>query len=130
MAYETKKALTRIEMLVALYQATIDTLRLIAATEADSSERFKHRLKALSLICTIESGVDPSYGELPRDILRLCEFVRHSLGTGSDDELATSIEVMQVLHSAFHKIMPEATALEMAGATSRLEMVSAVEIDA
>ena len=46
MAYETNNefSLTRIEMLLALYQATIDTLKLVAATEIGSSERFQHRL--------------------------------------------------------------------------------------
>ena len=131
MGYEVQKpstGWTRIKMLVSLYRETVDTLKLIHESDASSADRFQHQLMALSLITAIESGVDPSYGEVPQATLRLCEFARHSIVTDSD--LSVAIEVIQNLHDGFAAIQSEAIELETAGVTPKLDLASTIEMDA
>lgn len=132
MAYESKadQKWTRIEMLVALYSETIETLERTLEVEHGSIEHFRVRLRVLSLISAIESGVNRQYGEMTNNVLRLCEFVRMSVMTGQKEELEASIKVLQNLHDGFNGIRSEANEMERTGLTSKLSMTPSLQLEA
>ncbi len=121
---------TRIEMLLALYSETISELEKVAAAEPNTHDMFRHRLKALALVSAIESGVDTQYGDIPHNVLRLCEFVRDSLLSCESKKLLCSVEVMRKVREGFAAIRAKAVDLERFGETSRLDVCLMIDVDA
>ena len=127
---ENRQGWTRIEMLLALYRETISELEKVAAAQPDSANIFRHRMKAMSLVAAIESGTDVRYGDVPRNVLRLCRFVRDSLVSCKPENMRCSVQVMQELYEGFSAIRSPAIKLELCGETPRLDSQATIEVDA
>ena len=121
---------TRIEMLLALYSETISELEKVAAAEPNTHDIFRHRLKAMSLVSAIESGVDVQYGDVPTNVLRLCQFVRDALVSCEPEQIRSSVKVMQKLYEGFSAIRSKANDLERRGETPQIDSHATIEVDA
>jgi len=117
--YKNKKAVgwTRIEMLLALYEAGIRNIH-----EAQDARLIKNhnlfdqkRLHALRIVLEIRGGLNSEYGELPEKIAVLCEYVGQCLLDGSDEKMVSAVNVLTTLKESFDAIREEANRLEKAG---------------
>ncbi len=68
------------------------------------------------LVCGLAAGVDVSQGELPRNFMRLFEFVGRRIATGKVEGLDAALGILTTLQSAIQGIREEATQLERDGA--------------
>ena len=104
-------------MLLALYDAASRNVEL--AIEADASEDLDllrtHRNKALRIVLEIHAGLDFSYGDVPKQVGRLCEFMQHALLTGDRENLVGVRNILATLSDAFREIRHEAIQLERVG---------------
>lgn len=127
---ENPQRWTRIELLLALYSETISELEKVATAEPESSDMFRHRMKAISLVAAIESGVDVQYGDVPMNVLRLCQFVRDSLVSCEPERMRCSVQIMQELYEGFSAIRSSAIDLERCGETPQIDSHATIEVDA
>lgn len=110
--------LSRIDTLLGLYDAAIDALAkampILGTNDATAAAPLLGRARlALS---GLAGGVDPSYGELSRNMMRLYEFVIHSLAQGTTASVASALSVLETLREGLQQIRPDALALERGGA--------------
>lgn len=113
---------SRIEMLIAIYDAAIDAIDRVEEL-LENGEEDKAVLatsQAAILIGLIESGLDLSQGEIPEKIRDLCEFVQASLIASTPAEIQAAGRVLRNLRAGFVGIKSEATALESRGEIPRV----------
>ena len=110
-------ATSRVDMLIAIYDATIaatqnavDLLRSDRVHEAALAKS-----QALVLVGLIESGLDLSQGEIPKQIKELCGFIEQALLNSDPEEIAAATRVLSNLRDGFAGIKEEAVALEELG---------------
>ena len=113
----------QLKLLHRLYQAAIDQIRLadesrhesdcILATETVIGA--KAVLRAERLILEIVAGLDPSFGEVPEQVERLCHFCLQCLEEPDDDRLRAAAGVLTVLAEGFSEIFDEVQTLENTG---------------
>jgi flagellin-specific chaperone FliS len=130
-AYKSNDAMrwARIDMLLALYEGTLQQLRLTiqAVTARDQVRATTHRTRAAALVTTIRSGIAPEHGEIAIRIDQLCEFVQHALLEGDVDRLRSAERVLQDIHSAFLQIRDEARRLEAEGVIPPLPQEATID---
>ncbi len=119
-AYQSRRdtGLSRIDTLLALYDAAIDALTqaAVALGKQDAAAAAPLLARAKLAVTGLAGGVDPGYGELPKGMLRLYEFVLHRLGCGTPECVADALDVLQPLREGLENIRPDALALERSGA--------------
>jgi len=105
---------TRIDMLLALYDQAISTIRgAQRAKHSNNSELFTNRLiEANKYILALHSGLDTEGNQVAIDIARLLNFVMLRLGEQNFDE---AIYFLEKLQTTFEQIREEATNLEKTG---------------
>ncbi len=120
---------SRIEMLTDLYVAALDATKLALDAVSDNQpSEATHRLRAMALVNTIESGLDLTQGELPLRIQQLCHYVQQSLLSGKAEQLASAIHVLQQLSDGFDGVRQEAQQLEELGQLPPLPLSSYDEL--
>ena len=119
-------ASSRVDMLIAIYDATIEATT--KAVEMLRSQRDHEaalaKSQALALVGLIESGLDLSKGEIPKQIKELCGFIEHSLLQSNPEQIAAAARVLSNLRAGFAGIKAEAAALEQNGEIPRLSTIS------
>lgn len=119
-------ASSRVDMLIAIYDATIEATdkaaNMLRANKAHEAALAKSQ--ALVLVHLIESGLDLSQGEIPKQIKELCAFIEHSLLHSNPEAIAASTRVLINLRDGFAGIKREAIAMETNGEIPRLATVS------
>ena len=120
---------TRIDMLLALYNAAINHIQQAQAAMDDNDERAarRSRMKALRIVVALRAGLNPEYGELVEKLESLCHFVETCLEAGSREDLASSIRVLNTLREGYEGVREEAVKLESDGTIPPLQMDSAVQ---
>lgn len=124
---DDKITASRIDMLLAIYDATIDAISVVEETVASgepASEIAVAQSRAAVLVGLIANGVDPAKGEVAQKTLELCEFVQHSLVTGDPEKIAAGKRVLHNLREGFAGIRAEASELELRGVIPRLRTQS------
>ena len=107
---------TRIEMLSQLYVAAFEATQLAAEImPKDPSAAASYRLRAISLVNAIESGLDLNQGDLPLQIQRLCHFVHQCLLGTDIEKMQAAARVLKNLSDGFSEIREEANRLEQEG---------------
>ena len=118
-AYQEQKAfaLTRIDMLLALYDGTIERLEdaRLALERRDSQTATPLLLRSQRIVTELIAGLDLDYGELPRNFQRLYAFVLRAIGVGRPEELAAALRVLRLLREGLLVVRPEAAELERRG---------------
>ena len=113
----------QLKLLHRLYQATIEQIRLadesrhesdcVLATETVVGA--KAVLRAERLILEIVAGLDPSFGEVPVQVERLCHFCLQCLEEPDEDRLRAAEGILTVLAEGFSEIFDEVQTLENTG---------------
>lgn len=109
---------TRVDMVVALYDEALS--RIDQSTQAlgrdDQIEARKQCLRIIQVIACLRSGVDPDAGKLPKNILRLYNFIDLCVTSGKLADLDAARNVLKPIRDSFQEIRDAAAALEHEGA--------------
>jgi flagellin-specific chaperone FliS len=124
--------LTRIDMLLALFDAIVDRLERALAGMRQGSDREPRRLltSAQVLLGGLAAGVVPGSGEIATNLLRLYEFVSRKLRAGTADDMDAALSILRILREAFLAIRAEALDLERRGVVPRANQVSSLQLTA
>ncbi|MEX2288670.1 MAG: flagellar protein FliS [Planctomycetaceae bacterium] len=120
---------TRVDMLIALYDAEIDCLKRCqqAYLEHDTVAWKREALYAERIVVELLAGLDLNFGEIPARLQDLYLFVLNGIATGGKQGLDSSIKVLTELRDAFQAIRLEAIALEQSGEISPAESVRMID---
>lgn len=124
---DDKITASRIDMLLAIYDATIDAVSVVEESvvkEESASEIAVAQSRAAVLVGLIANGVDPAKGEVAQKTLELCEFVQHALVSGELEKIVAAKRVLHNLREGFAGIRAEASELELRGVIPRLRTQS------
>lgn len=110
-------AWTRIDMLLALYDGAIERLgqARAAAVRGDVRAATPLLVRSLRIVAELLACLDFRYGELPRNLQRLYEFVLHSISLGTTTHLDAAIRVLSTLREGLAGIRAEGVQLERSG---------------
>lgn len=108
-------AKSRIDMLIAIYDAAITATENLAADLSDGGNGAVAKIQLLKAINLIESGLDLSQGELPRMLQQICHYIEHTLHHGNEAEVSVVYNILTQLRDAYVQIQPEARKLEEEG---------------
>ena len=116
-------ALTRIDLLVQLYDKTLRTFRdgLTALLDGDDERFQSERFTAYRCLLAILDGIDPSQGEVAQNTQRLCLFVTRLVWQATPESWERAAALLQPMHDSFLAIREEATALELSGQIPALD---------
>ncbi|MEZ6130162.1 MAG: flagellar protein FliS [Planctomycetaceae bacterium] len=130
-AYRKSKAtsLTRIDMLIALYDRTLKTLNagIESQQSGDDNGFISAQLTAYRCILALLDGIDADRDEVSANIQRLCLFAASRILEGTTGSWQDAIKVLQPLHNSFVQIREEAVQLELNGQIPALNFQSVVE---
>ena len=110
-------AWTRIDMLLAIYDAAIDRIGKAQAA-LDTQDRAivdEHRLAAQKLVMQLIGGIDLQFGALAAQIHTLCIHVATELNQGTPQSLSHCGSILWKLREGFEGIREESIALEANG---------------
>lgn len=119
------KGWTRIDMLIALYDRTIATVRFAqSAYESGNMNLVANKLLEVNrLMLGLHSGLDTENSEIAQNVGRLLNFVTLRINERNFDE---AIRFLDELHASFSTIRDEAAALERSGEIPPLVDTSAL----
>ncbi len=105
---------TRIDMLLALYDRAIASIRFAQAASmgADHATLARQTFEANKYLLALHSGLNTECDPVASDVARLLNFVMLRLEERNFDE---SVYFLEKLRSSFDQIREEATALEKSG---------------
>jgi hypothetical protein len=111
---------TRIDMLIALYDRAIASVRSLSETSPETSpgmhsEKFLDTQKCL---LAIHAGLKPEESEVAFNVARLIHFVA---GEVTACRYETAVSVLETLRNGFEAVREEATRLELDGKIPPLE---------
>lgn len=114
---QTQFAWTRVDMLLAIYDATIASLD--AGIEAMQGQDQKmdpaHQLRASQLLLLILDGIDAEGSEVAARIRDLCLFCVNQVSSPTVAAWTSARDVLSTLREGFQAIREEAIQLEAAG---------------
>lgn len=115
---QQQQALTRIELLIELYDVTIRTFENgIEALKLNLNEQFGNDQRlAMRCILEILNGIDTDYGEVAENVQRICVYVFGLVEEGSVAAWQDAIKILKPLQESFQAIRDEAMELEAQGA--------------
>lgn len=116
---------TRVDMLLALYNKTVQTLEAgIASLTAEDSGAFdRHQLMAFRCITAIIEGIDPKQGPICENILQLCTYAIRSSAQRDLETWKNALSIILQIRDSFFQIREEAITLELNGEIPPLNSV-------
>ncbi len=123
---------TRIDMLIALYDAAIARLSLAktAIESGDDDNASQHLLRGQCIVIEIMGGLNSNYGELPEKIQQLCVFVSSCILDGKPKDIQAAIRVLRQLREGFEAIRPDAIELENQGTIPSIHQLQDFQVTA
>jgi len=120
---------TRIDMLLALYDAIVDSLSSAEEAQAgqDQPRLAREMLRVQRLMLGILAGINHDCHDLAGQIERLCHF---ALDRISQHDFGAARQILSILKEAFEGILEQAHELERTGLTPRLEENLTVNVTA
>ena len=121
---------TRIDMLLALFDGTLEHIeQALATAESNQESSLHHRIRAISLVSVLRSGLDFQLGELPDRLNRLYEFVQEGLIRGDLEMMRSGHKVLCEVREGFRGIRSKAIELEQAGEIKPLAIESTLDVE-
>ncbi len=107
----------QVQLLVKLYGAAIAQIQKANQHREnnETSALVRAVLRSERLILEIVAGLDPSLGEIPRNVARLCHFCLGCLDDPTEENLGAAERVLTMLAEGFGEIMDEVRGLELSG---------------
>ncbi len=115
----------QLKLLVRLYYAAINELQKAQLAE-DATTRAKAILRTQRMLLEILAGLDPSQGEVPAQVERLCLFCSQCLERQTTQDLEAAKQVLTQLADAFSEIVEEVQNLEAGGELPRARQEQSV----
>lgn len=118
LAYQQQRQqpLPRIELLLQTYSGMLRLFDEILARLRQKNNSAQPLIFQLQLIVqTLALSIDVNQGELPKNYLRLYEFVQCSLAAGDEENMEAARKVILVLQQGLEEIREEALRLERTG---------------
>ena len=114
---------TRIDMLLALYRETENSIRASAdALEAEDRSTFAtHQVKTIKLLLAIIDGIDDKQDKLSNNVYHLCLFIFNQVSQETLTGLENGLRVLVTLKESFEAIEIEARQLEAEGTIPPLD---------
>ncbi|MBL8817653.1 MAG: hypothetical protein JNL58_16625 [Planctomyces sp.] len=114
---------TRIDMLLVVYEQTIDAIQrgADAIAAGRTNELISIRLRTMKCLVTIIDGLNQNAGDTPQQILRLCLFVLDQVETDELESWQSALKIMQTLYDGFQGIQDEAREAEHRGEIPALD---------
>jgi flagellin-specific chaperone FliS len=108
---------TRIEMLLAIYHAAIDSVDqgILALQRADRQLYAQQHIRVSQLILLLIDGLNDDQGELASHIRDLCIFCIKQIGTPTAECWSNARSVLLTLREGFSSIREEGIRLEAEG---------------
>lgn len=119
--------MTRVEMLIALYDRAIEHLRMTAAASkaGDLSTASSEQFQAQKMLFGLFAGLKLDESEVAANIGRLLSFVMDCL---VKKDYPPAIKILENLRDSFAAVRDEANRQEQAGAIPSLNQFHAVEV--
>lgn len=116
-AYTTKTTTwTRADLLIALYDRTIITLRSLSeAIATDDVNVMKYRTSAVFLLEQIVDGVDPEICTFSDEIMRICEYAFRGVDQQDVESIDAAATALAKVQEGFSEIRDDAVVLENNG---------------
>jgi len=116
---------TRVDMLLALYNKTVQTLEAgIESLSANDTSAFdRHQLMAFRCITAIIEGIDPKQGPICENILQLCTYAIRSSAQRDLKSWQNAHSIIMQIRDSFFQIREEAIKLELDGEIPPLNSV-------
>lgn len=110
-------SLTRIDMLLKLYAAAVETADQGARQLQSNPPKVSHetRVRMQRILGQLVDGLDLSQGEIPAQVQRLLLFALQCSERDNPTEWTSTSRVLSTLRDGFSSIRPEAIAAERAG---------------
>jgi hypothetical protein len=110
-------------MLLALYNSVQDNISsgIMLLQQGENDAIALLRLKIHRQLLGLIDGLNLDQGEIPRNVLRLLEFVWNQLNTSDPRVWDNGLRVIKTLKSGFEGIADEARRLEVEGKIPSLE---------
>ncbi len=131
---ETKKssALTRVDTILALYEGAIRCVESArdALQQNNAFKAYPLLMDGQLYVSGLAAGLDLDRLDATADLLRLFEFVAHSIQLGTPDKLEAAAKVLKNLRDGYQQIRPEAIQLERSGAIPPIDSAPMVRATA
>ena len=125
-SYKISKAnaWTRIDMLLLIYERTIETLDqgIEIIESGDLTNLVFTRMEAQKRILLITDGLDVDSDSTAVHILNLCVFILDQINSDELEKWKSSLKLIETLHEGFQAIADEARELERDGKIPQLQM--------
>ena len=107
---------TRIDLLIALYDRTVATLRLLAeAISADDPHVMKFKTRTIFLLDQIVDGIDSEECTFATEIMSICQFALRGVEENNVETINASASAIAKVQDGFSHIRSDAVALENVG---------------
>jgi flagellin-specific chaperone FliS len=117
-AYQQQSAgFARIDLVLEIYDRLLNRLRRAQSVLMSDPAEAKRLLDACAIsVAAMANGLEQGQAEVNDNLLRLYEFVVHSLRGGSAREIGDAIDVLNTLREGFEQARPQALDMERQGA--------------
>lgn len=124
-------SLTRIDMLIKLYNKTISTLESAKAAleAADSKAAEEHKLLAYRCLIALLDGIKPEHDEVSANTHRICLYAINQVWEGKAEQFDNAIRALSPIRDAFVTIQNEATQMELSGEIPALNLDSSIPVN-
>lgn len=123
-------SLTRVEMLIKLYDKTIFTIenaqQAIESDDAVAAEN--HKLMAYRCLITLLDGIKPEHDDVSANTHRICLYAINQVWEGSATNFTNALKVLLPIRDAFVAIRDEAVQLELSGEIPALNLESSIPV--
>ena len=116
---------SQLKLLVRLYYAAINELQKAQLAE-DTTTKAKAILRTQRMLLEILAGLDPSQGDVPAQVERLCLFCSQCLERQTPEDLKAAEQVLTQLADAFSEIVDDVQNLEAGGELPRARQEQSV----
>jgi len=130
--YQQQRTLgqTRIDVLLQLYEEAIRRLeRVLELLGRGNTAEARPLLAEAKLAVTgLAAGLDPHQGELPKNLLRLYDFILRCLEESGSGKVVDALRILRILQDGLASIRNEAVELERSGAIPPLDLLHVVQV--
>ncbi len=123
-------SLTRVDMLIKLYNKTISTIEKAqqASAAGDVAAMEDHKLMAYRCIIALLDGIKPEHDEVSANTHRICLYAINQVWEGSTTNFINAVKVLLPIRDAFVAIRDEAVEMELKGEIPALDLETTMPV--
>lgn len=123
-------SLTRVDMLIKLYNKTISTIEKAkqAMDAADDIAAENHKLMAYRCLIALLDGIKPEHDDVSANTHRICLYAINQVWEGSASNFENSLKALCPIRDAFVAIRDDAVQMELSGEIPALNLETSVPV--